>query len=276
MWNDRKEFLKNFFTLKMFGTTTNRKVEVWVIFLIGAVLSVTDGAADQQRSFSFDGFQDTLKRVIQPTGYYRLNTTWLPTHYTIRMRPVLDDGYLLEKFTSPNSSVIIRVESVAVGSSNEIVLHQRNLTIHQNLVTITHLDSGRNIPIVEQSFEQDRDLYRIVLGENFQFGEELEIYIPYDVALSQTENVGIYLGNYVDKATNETRYLSQTKLEPYHARKVFPAFDEPSLKARFKIIVGRLDGKYHSLSNMEIVSTVPELVKFIIVLYQITSSAIIL
>ncbi|ODM86617.1 Thyrotropin-releasing hormone-degrading ectoenzyme, partial [Orchesella cincta] len=53
-----------------------------------------------------------------------------------------------------------------------------------------------------------------------------------------------------------------TKLWPYHAKSVFPCFDDPSLKATFKIIIGRLDGQYRSLSNMEIAKTEPEIFPF--------------
>ncbi|CAL8123911.1 unnamed protein product [Orchesella dallaii] len=234
---------------------------VTLIFLIsGSISSSNNASTDYYKKFtlSSNNFKEILSYFHLPSVQYRLNLTVIPLSYSIRMRPVLDDGFPdLERFTA-TSEVTINVESITNESSNLIVMHQRNLTIYQDRVTITNLETGQNIRIASQSFQTDKDFYIIELEESFQLGDRLQIFIPYLVSMSQTENVGIYVGHYIDPSTNETRYLSTTKLEPYHARKVFPLFNEPSLKATFNITIGRLDGKYHSLSNMEITHIEPD------------------
>ncbi|ODM86667.1 Glutamyl aminopeptidase, partial [Orchesella cincta] len=101
------------------------------------------------------------------------------------------------------------------------------------------------------------NLYTISLEESFQLGDQMQIFIPYEVAISDDNQVGLFKRGYAVEASNQTeiRFLSATKLWPYHAKSVFPCFDDPSLKATFKIIIGRLDGQYRSLSNMEIAKT---------------------
>ncbi|ODM91272.1 Aminopeptidase N, partial [Orchesella cincta] len=225
-----------------------------------SISSYHNESVDYYKNFGFSdyNYEEFLSHFHLPSLQYRLNLTVIPLSYEIRMRPVLDDGFPgLERFTAP-SEVIINVESITDGSSNVIVMHQRNLTIYQDLVTVKNIQTGQNMSIASQSFQTDKDFYIIQLEESFQFGDRLQIFIPYTVSLSQTENVGIYLGHYFDPTTNETRYLSATKFEPYHARKAFPLFDEPSLKATFKVTIGRLDEKYHSLSNMEITQIEPD------------------
>ncbi len=52
------------------------------------------------------------------------------------------------------------------------------------------------------------------------------------------------------------RYLATSDMEPADARVAFPCFDEPDMKARFSIILGRKDSWFAS-SNMPKIGTNP-------------------
>ncbi|XP_054706486.1 uncharacterized protein LOC129216302 [Uloborus diversus] len=54
---------------------------------------------------------------------------------------------------------------------------------------------------------------------------------------------------YTNKETQEKRYLIATKFEPTDARRVFPCFDEPAMKAIFKLTIVH-DKDYNAVSNM--------------------------
>jgi len=50
-------------------------------------------------------------------------------------------------------------------------------------------------------------------------------------------------------------YLATTHFEATAARKAFPCFDEPAMKANFSIIIVKQPG-HHALSNMPVVNEV--------------------
>ena len=62
---------------------------------------------------------------------------------------------------------------------------------------------------------------------------------------------GFYRAKYEDKLTGETKYMATTQMEPTDARRAFPCFDEPNLKASFAITLVS-DPSLTHLSNMDV------------------------
>ncbi|BFZ00925.1 hypothetical protein BsWGS_03964 [Bradybaena similaris] len=63
----------------------------------------------------------------------------------------------------------------------------------------------------------------------------------------RNDSEGIYYTSY--KNNGQTRYIVATEFHPIHARKVFPCFDEPAMKARFSLSVTKPSGRYTVMSN---------------------------
>lgn len=76
-------------------------------------------------------------------------------------------------------------------------------------------------------------------------------------AFLNNQMAGFYKAKYTDKATGETKYMATTQMEATDARRAFPCFDEPNLKAPF-IIQLRSHKDYQHLSNTSPVDIVLE------------------
>ncbi|CAL9733594.1 alanine/arginine aminopeptidase [Monosporozyma servazzii] len=62
---------------------------------------------------------------------------------------------------------------------------------------------------------------------------------------------GFYRAKYVDPISGETKYMATTQFEATDARRAFPCFDEPNLKATYAITLISEDNFTH-LSNMDV------------------------
>ncbi|AMD22816.1 HHR047Wp [Eremothecium sinecaudum] len=71
------------------------------------------------------------------------------------------------------------------------------------------------------------------------------------VGILNNNMAGFYRAKYTDKVTGETKYMATTQMEPTDARRAFPCFDEPSLKAEFDVTLIS-EPKYTHLSNMDV------------------------
>lgn len=111
---------------------------------------------------------------------------------------------------------------------------------------------------------------KIELTECFDVEEELQVYIPYRLqmteALHHSPGHSVILSGalafdeYV-ASNKDAQKFAVTTLEKYECPKVIPLFITTNLglrtKWKFEIIVGRLD-KHETVSNMELDHTEPE------------------
>lgn len=70
--------------------------------------------------------------------------------------------------------------------------------------------------------------------------------------------VGFYRSTHTN-AQGETRYIATTKFEPTYARLAFPCFDEPAMKASYKVrLVKPASKDYIALSNSDVLGSVTD------------------
>ncbi|XP_033725116.1 aminopeptidase N-like isoform X1 [Pecten maximus] len=178
----------------------------------------------------------------------RLPTSLKPELYTVELQPNMYEGDPTA-FTF-DGSVNIRMECTQP---------TRNITVHINLLNIT---DGSIMVSAEDTTEPALSMTRFELDTERQF---LIVHVNRDLTPTKFYNLalrfvgplkddlhGLYLSSY--KRGNNSVYIATTQFQPTDARKSFPCFDEPGIKARFDIVLVR---KSHmvSLSNMPIKTT---------------------
>ncbi|ODN01106.1 Aminopeptidase N [Orchesella cincta] len=114
--------------------------------------------------------------------------------------------------------------------------------------------------------DDERDFYIIQLESEIAAGAEVSIQMEY-VAQIPTSGAGLFYREYQTE-TGEVRRLAATQFESVEARRMFPCFDEPDLKAVFELTVIRKDN-YTSLANTELVSSTPENLVTLIITHEL-------
>ncbi|XP_069101890.1 uncharacterized protein [Argopecten irradians] len=133
-------------------------------------------------------------------------------------------------------------------ATDNITLHSHLLTIDEDSVVVTSGSGAAGPNVVKISYDLERQFMMIDLDNELQAGNNYTLGIDFKGPLKD-DMVGLYYSTY--QRGNETVYIATTQMEPTDARKTFPCFDEPNLKAQFKITVSRKP-ELISLSNMQI------------------------
>ncbi|XP_014296929.2 putative aminopeptidase-2 [Microplitis demolitor] len=181
---------------------------------------------------------------VTVSNEYRLPTNIIPKHYNIKLTPFI----VPKNFTFEG-----RVEIIAtiVNTTNEIILHIDD--IQYNAVTL-NVD-GKHIKTKAITSDKKHHFISITAFEQMVEGSELNITIEY-IGNLNNQMRGFYRSSYIDDF-NKTKWLAATHLEPVGARRVFPCFDEPGLKATFQLSVSR-SADYKAISNTLLKSTIRE------------------
>lgn len=170
---------------------------------------------------------------LPPVEAYRLPSYVFPITYDLALRPDIEE----EIFNGTN-----RININITQATNKILMHSHRLNISS--IVVENSD-GNVIPNDFKLLEEEERL-EITLTSTPSTGN-------YDVTINFVGNLTGIVGLYKSKYYNGThdRAIATSKFEPTYARQAFPCFDEPAMKAKFKISLEiPSDEMYHALSNM--------------------------
>ncbi|KAJ1658321.1 hypothetical protein IWQ61_002423 [Dispira simplex] len=174
-----------------------------------------------------------------------LPTNVKPTHYDLELTPDLDKLVFVGKVVvklqvkEPTSSIVLNAEELEIQAAHIV---QDVAKTEQKLASnsITH---NATIQTVTIGFVQELPA-RSIVTLHIQFTGKLNDLMA-----------GFYRSSYTDSEGNK-RNMAVTQFEPTDARRAFPCWDEPSLKARFDVTLN-VPADLTALSNMQVISEKP-------------------
>ncbi|XP_047471492.1 aminopeptidase N-like [Penaeus chinensis] len=176
----------------------------------------------------------------------RLPQSLRPLHYLIQLQP----------FINGNFSIIgyMKVEVEVLDTTSDIILHMLDIVTKNDTVKV--LTSGglgqRQVGIMSQNYDPVRQFYVARTEEELTKGETYTLQMEF-LGYLNDQLRGFYRSTYKDN-NGEMKYLAVSMFQPTDARRAFPCFDEPALKATFEVQLAR-ETWMTSLSNMPLAET---------------------
>ncbi|XP_026782961.3 alanyl (membrane) aminopeptidase-like b [Pangasianodon hypophthalmus] len=175
-----------------------------------------------------------------PTGLpptLRLPDNLIPESYKVNLQP-----YLYTKLPNATEQVYkfegnSTVRFKCVKDTRTIILHALNLLIDQ--VIVTHARTRENIAVERYTLHNDSHFFEILLKKPLVGnGDYYELFTKFEGKLLD-DLTGLYTSQYTENVNGEEekRFLVASQLQATDARKVFPCFDEPAMKAVFNITI---------------------------------------
>ncbi|XP_035925811.1 aminopeptidase N [Halichoerus grypus] len=181
----------------------------------------------------------------KPWNRYRLPKTLIPSSYNVTLRPYL----------TPNSEGLYTFEGSSTvrftcrESTNVIIIHSNklNYTNTQGQRVALRGVGGTRAPAIDTTELVELTEYLVVhLREPLQVNGQYEMDSKFQGELAD-DLAGFYRSEYIENGVKKV--LATTQMQATHARKSFPCFDEPAMKATFNITLIHPDNLV-ALSNM--------------------------
>ncbi|KXN83489.1 Aminopeptidase 2, mitochondrial [Leucoagaricus sp. SymC.cos] len=170
---------------------------------------------------------------------YRLPTTVKPTHYDVTIKTDL------ENHTFEGS---VQIDLNVKKPTSRIVLNTSDLDLGKASLYSDTLKAEQVLG--EQTFDKTSERVAYNLGSTLPAGSKASLKVYFKGELTGSM-MGYYKSTY--EKDGKKKYYALTQFEPTAARRAFPCWDEPLLKATFAItLISRVDTT--NLSNMPAVS----------------------
>ncbi|NXH15706.1 AMPN Aminopeptidase, partial [Bucco capensis] len=181
-----------------------------------------------------------------PWNRWRLPTALVPDFYEVTLQPFLEPEDNATYIFQGNSSVVFLCKE----ATDLILIHSNklNYTMQGSFHASLHAVDGSTVPSITNTWLETPTQYLVVqLGGQLQPGQRYRLFSSFTGELAD-DLAGFYRSEYVDELGIK-RVVATTQMQAADARKAFPCFDEPAMKANFTVtLIHPYDRK--AISNM--------------------------
>lgn len=171
----------------------------------------------------------------------RLPRSVKPLHYKVKLQPLINGNFSILGH--------VEIEIEVLEATSNVTLHIADIVTKNETIKLAPSDQvqGPGIGINKHSYDNERQFYIAELGEDLEAGKKYVISMEFEGYLNDQLH-GFYRSTYKTEDGSD-RLLASTQFQPTDARRAFPCFDEPGMKATFEVYLGREEGM-SSISNM--------------------------
>ncbi|CAG9938791.1 unnamed protein product [Clonostachys rosea f. rosea IK726] len=178
-----------------------------------------------------------------------------PIHYSLSLRDL--------EFKNWTYQGTVGIDVEITKPTKEIVLNTLELKLHNAKVKVDHTKSEQTIETTNFSYNEKAQRATIVFDQELPVSKKASLTITFE-GIINNELAGFYRSKYKPTETpaksvprdDEWHYMFSTQFESSDARRAFPCFDEPGLKATFDFEV-EVPVDQVALSNMPVKETKP-------------------
>ncbi|XP_058501683.1 aminopeptidase N-like [Solea solea] len=168
----------------------------------------------------------------EPWDKYRLPKSLVPEHYNVTLWPRLTpDETGLYVFTGDSS-----VQFNCTEDTDLILIHSNKLNYFKHaghLAVLTSVSPGVEAPAIRSSWLQPETQYLVLqLHSKLLKNHRYQLWTNFTGELADDLG-GFYRSEYMEDG--QKKVVATTQMQPTDARKAFPCFDEPAMKAFFDI-----------------------------------------
>ncbi|XP_017691744.1 PREDICTED: aminopeptidase N [Lepidothrix coronata] len=190
-----------------------------------------------------------------PWNRWRLPATLKPEIYEVSLQPFLTPDANNMYIFKGNSSVVF----VCVEATNLILIHSNklNYTMQGSFHATLQAEGGGTAPSISRTWLETLTQYLVVeLTAPLQQGQRYRLSSSFTGELAD-DLAGFYRSEYTDESGTK-HVVATTQMEATDARKAFPCFDEPAMKANFTVTLIH-PSNYTAISNMPVKSSRQEM-----------------
>ncbi|NXB45369.1 AMPN Aminopeptidase, partial [Leucopsar rothschildi] len=234
---------------------------VAIVLAVGAVATIIAlsvvYAQEKNKGTSDVGTNTTVSPTTttpapnNPWNRWRLPTTLKPESYKVFLQPFLTPDANNMYIFKGNSSVVFVCEE----ATNLILIHSNklNYTMQGSFHATLQAEDGGAVPAISRTWLETTTQYLVVqLSSPLQQGRRYQLFSSFTGELAD-DLAGFYRSEYTDESGTR-QVVATTQMQPADARKAFPCFDEPAMKANFTVTMIH-PTNYEAISNMPVKNT---------------------